>query len=232
MIPSLRSLTVLGTGIALNLVVAQITPVQAASFIYTNDPANSASFSFSFGRGTGSLSMQGVLTEPGVVTTQFSAIRASALSAALNLSYTAVPPVPFANPLQVQFNFDPARDATLTFDNGNLIGLTYNQSQPFSARDGRLCNPNGGCFATDGLITLFLEGDRYREFVSLQVDEFNIFGQLVNTFENSGNLSTGLINFTTVQSVEAVPEPATVLGTGLVVGLGAVAKRYRDRQKK
>ena len=230
-----RSLTVLGTSLALNLVVAQITPVQAASLIYTNNPADFALFDFSFGPGRGNLLLRGVLTEPGIVTTQYSEIRASALAADLTFSYRPFARFfPVQDPSSFTFTFDPARDARLTFNNGSLVGLFYtSETQRFTFSDNRSCNPRGRCISGEGFVSLFLGGNQAGDFVRLRVTESTSLGQILIRFEeNRPSSFSGSINFSTLRAVEAVPEPATVLGTGLVVALGAGAKRYRDRHQK
>lgn len=227
----IRSLTVFGSSLVLNLAVAHVTAVQAASLVYTDDPSKLALFEFSFGsNGRGSLSLQGVLTEPGLVTVPYSEIQSAALASSLSFSYTAGLPAAFPNPRQLIFSFDPARDATLTFENGNLIGLFYtSESQRFTFADGRFCGPFGGCILGEGLSTLFLEGAGFRQFVSIQETEFNIYGQIVDTFQNSGSPVSGPITFSNLRSIEAVPEPTTILGTGVSIALATAFKRYRDR---
>lgn len=233
MIYSSKILAALGTAFALPLVVSA-HPAQAASFIYTDDGSTFANFTFTFGRdGTGNLLFRGVLTEPGIVTTQYSEIRAAAIAPYFNFNYVANPPVAFPSQRELRFTFDPAKDARLTFDNGILTGIFYtSEQQRFSFSDSRLCGTQGGCVVGEGFISLFLEGDRFRQFTSIRFTNFNIFGQIVNVGQNSGNLASGPIEIRTQQSVAVVPEPATLLGTGLVMAAGAVVKRHRDRLKK
>lgn len=228
----IRSLTVLGSSLVLTLSVAQVTAVQAASLVYTDDPSKVALFEFSFGsNGRGSLSLQGVLTEPGLVTVPYSEIQSAALTSSLSFSYTAGLPAAFPNPRQLIFSFDPARDATLTFENGNLMALFYtSESQRFTFADGRYCNFDGGCIFGEGLSTLFLEGAGFRQFVSFELTEFNLYGQVVSKFQTSGNPVSGSITFSNLRSIEAVPEPTTILGTGISVVLAAACKRYHDRR--
>jgi len=232
MIHLIRKVWMLSSGIVLGFAVAPTLPAHAGNLIFSDDPAKIAAFSFYFGpTGQGSLFLQGVQTEPGIVNSSYSAIQQAALDVDFNFTYRYIAPVSFPDPEFLTFTFEPNRDAEFKFDNGNLVGINYTSSvQNFRSADGRYCNVNGGCIVSDGQVSLTFDGATFRDNTSLRVFDYNIYGELIYEFEVSGSALSGPIGFFTGQPIEAIPEPMTLLGTGVTLAIGRVF--YKRQRRK
>ncbi|HIK15792.1 MAG TPA: PEP-CTERM sorting domain-containing protein [Leptolyngbyaceae cyanobacterium M33_DOE_097] len=232
MIHSIRKAWILSSGIILGFAAAPTLPAHAGNLIFSDDPAKIADFSFYFGStGQGSLFLKGVQTEPGIVTSSYSALQQAALEIDFNFSYRYFDPLSYLDPKYLIFTFEPDRDAEFKFDNGNLVGINYiSSTQGSGSSDGRYCNVNGGCIISFSEVSLILDGGNFRDNTLLKVFNYNIYGELIYNFEMNFSASNGPIRFFTEQPIEAVPEPMTLLGTGVTLALGHVF--YKRQRRK
>ncbi|MBV9389015.1 MAG: PEP-CTERM sorting domain-containing protein [Chroococcidiopsidaceae cyanobacterium CP_BM_ER_R8_30] len=195
-----------------------IASLAASSAIVTSKPVVAATFNFSFQNspgGAGTLSFNGTVPIGTVPISQLN-------NASLLYAFTGQPSAPGA----IATIFGPSNNnTTLTFADGNLIGIT---SEATLLNFDRTFFPGGSTAGEiKGDYTLFLQGDRYSQYFTGTVS-FGGFdpstGQFFNntTPYNNQELQSGFISFQNPPPPELVPEPSTTLGMfaalGLVVG--------------
>jgi hypothetical protein len=197
------------------------------------ESVQAASFTFSFGAtGNGQLSFQNsLLTGIGTETINFFGLQQTDASALFNFNYTAVPPVAFPNPRQIEFSADASSNPLFTFEAGQLVGINYTTpNKPYRFSDSRRCGPTGGCFQGEGDVLIDLQGTTFRRQDDIISREFTSAGQLVSTFNSTVTFDSGRINFLTIAPVAAIPEPTTLLGIGAAVGLGGLFRKMKQTQ--
>lgn len=226
-------------GVALSLVAAQIEPAQAARFTFSlGNTYNSISSGELFfeqstlrGIGTETITLSELKqTDPA---TGFSFFNLLFLGGGNN-SRAFIQPASFI--------FGSPSNPLFTFSSGQLVGIEYAfPGQPFRFGFNPppiLCTPGQNCGSNgNGSIALSLLGDRYQVLQSLTgvTTILTESGALVlgPTFvTNNQAIAGGTINFTTIEPVApvaAVPEPSTLLGTGVTIAIAALLKKQRSK---
>ncbi len=201
-----------------------ITSLAASSALVTIRPAVAATFNFSFSNkpfGPGVLSFDGTVPTGTVTLSQLN-------NARLEYSFLGIPSPPTVPPggLPILFSPDSADNTTLTFADGTLTGITTKSTLNNYNVAFYLGGSSGG--EIKGNYALFLQGNTYAQYFTgetiYSIYDFSTNQSNVTTtaYNNSEQASGNLI----FQNPQRVPEPSTMLGT--IVALG-IATRFNRR---
>jgi hypothetical protein len=215
----------LATGLSLtSLTFMFVESAQAAQFQFGY--GSSTSFDSS---GQGGLFFQSSpLTGIGLETVQLSQLQ----SISFFTDFKGQPDIaPGGRPLLSSYD---RSSVSFNFNNGELMGLNFSTSTSF-----RGIGSSGGAIfgskSVDGIYDLLVQGDRYEQrFTGFQV--VSVFNASTGTFseirtDHQNQLfASGSVNFRTIERVQAVPEPATMLGISAATGLGAIFRRRLNQR--
>lgn len=229
------------TVLALNLALIQSESAQAAEFSFSFEIPNPPYDIYNISPGGGTLSFESSpLTGVGAESIKLSELNNYAGSQTqFDFGFSTYSPF-LGNGQTLPDNFQISlNDATFKFQSGGLIGIvaegsTNNVPSPANIDATVYLSLFNASYSTSYDYT-----ETIVETVDVPVfdDQGNIIGyqpeyqQIQNQYAGISYVS-GDIGFTTIERIEAVPEPLTMLGIGTACGFGSFFKRELNKKKK